>query len=69
MPGLKEHLEKNRPKRELALYLRASRKIQGLADQDVMQIGGFTEQEIEQMETPSCDMPTKEQISRYLTAC
>ncbi|NIZ62325.1 hypothetical protein DL239_15220 [Sedimentitalea sp. CY04] len=65
MPGLKEHHEKNRPKRELSLLLRASRKALGMACQEIMQIGGLSEQEIELLEAPSGDMPTEEQIAKY----
>ena len=68
-PKLKGFLDAHTEKRELALELRAVRKKAGLTQADIAERSGMTIEDIERIEAPSGDMPTKIEITRYQNGC
>lgn len=68
-PELEGFLDDHAEKRNLALKLRAVRKKAGLTQADIVERSGMTIEDIERIEAPSGDMPTKIEITRYQNGC
>lgn len=59
----------NRPKRELAMALRALRRRAGLTQQQVAERSGLTQSHISKLESATGPMPTTASLNRYARAC
>jgi DNA-binding XRE family transcriptional regulator len=68
-PDLAQRVIKNARKRELALQLRALRRARGLMQEDVGNLSGLGRACVVQMEAPSGDLPSIEDLDRYVAAC
>ena len=68
-PELEGFLDDHEEKRNLALKLRAVRKKAGLTQVDIAERSGMTIEDIERIEAPSGNMPTKIEITRYQNGC
>lgn len=69
IPGLRESLDANAAKRNLALALRAVRKRAGLTQEDLAVKMGVSQAAISKLEAPTGSMPMTDTIHRYAAAC
>lgn len=67
--ALRAEFDKNTPKRELAMALRALRKHAGLTQQQVAARSGLTQSRVSKMETPTGPIATTASLNRYADAC
>lgn len=68
-PGLKDHLDRNATKRNLALALRAARKTAGMTREQVAERSGLSPADIDGLETPSGRFPESSTVTRFMAVC
>lgn len=68
-PELKEYLDKNERKRNLALALRGVRKRAGLTQVELAERADMTQNFVSKLESPSGPMPNTDTLHRYAAAC
>lgn len=61
--------EANRPKRDLAMALRALRRKAGLTQQQVAERSGLTQSHVSKLESATGPMPTTASLKKYARAC
>ncbi|MCW3781556.1 helix-turn-helix domain-containing protein [Defluviimonas salinarum] len=69
IPGLRESLDANAAKRNLALALRTVRKRVGLTQKDIAGKMSVSQAAISKLEAPTGSMPMTDTIQRYAAAC
>jgi transcriptional regulator with XRE-family HTH domain len=68
-PGLKQHLEENEARKNVALALLTLRKEAGLTQTELARKTGMTQARISIIESPTGPMPGTDTIRRYAEAC
>lgn len=68
-PEFRRAYDANRPKRELALTLRALRKAQGLTQAELAARAGLSQSHVSKLEAATGPMPEMETVRRYAGAC
>ncbi len=68
-PGLKDHLDRNAPKRNLALACRAARKTAEMTREQVAELSGLSLADIDGLEAPSGRFPERSTVMRFVAVC
>ncbi|WP_170761410.1 helix-turn-helix domain-containing protein [Ruegeria lacuscaerulensis] len=68
-PELKELLAQNQEKTDLALELLKLRKLAGFTKEALSDVSGFSVEQIDRLEAPSGDLPSKSEVECYKTSC
>ncbi|WP_170335069.1 helix-turn-helix domain-containing protein [Ruegeria arenilitoris] len=67
--GLKDHLDRNAPKRNLALECRAARKKAGVTREQVAERSGLSLADIDRLEATSGSFPERSTVMRFMAVC
>ena len=68
-PGLKDYLDRNAPKRNLALACRAARKTAEMTREQVAERSGLSLAHIDGLEAPSGRFPERSTVMRFMDVC